>query len=83
MIEGFFYEKKKEILESQHYQKLAIMVQDTQLIYKDISKNDAITNIKKYSKKAFEFLRDKYVTIVPFGNTLIFFHQIEILSGVF
>lgn len=68
---GFFYEKKREILESQHYQKLAIMVQDAQAIYKDISKNDAITNIKKYSSLAFEFLKEKYVTLVPFGKTHI------------
>jgi hypothetical protein len=72
LFEGFFYEKKREILESQHYQKLAIMVQDAQSIYKDISKNDAITNIKKYSKIAFEFVREKYVTLVPFGKKLIF-----------
>lgn len=59
-------------MESQHYQKLAIMAQDLQLIYKDISKNDAITNIKKYSTLAFEFLREKYVTLVPFGMKLVF-----------
>ncbi|CAB3385673.1 Hypothetical predicted protein [Cloeon dipterum] len=67
-ISSFFYEKKKEITESEHYQKLAMIAQDIIAIYKDISKNDTITNIKKYSTKAYDFFKEKYVNVVPFGK---------------
>lgn len=43
---------------------------DFDKFYKDITKNSTISNIKKYSVKFYEFLKEKYFTIVPFGKEL-------------
>ncbi|KAF4531743.1 hypothetical protein B566_EDAN015189 [Ephemera danica] len=66
----FFYEKQKEIQESPHYSKFAIFLRDLDAAWKDFTNNDAITNIQKYSTMFFNFAREKYIAIVPFGREL-------------
>ncbi|PNF28889.1 hypothetical protein B7P43_G03854 [Cryptotermes secundus] len=72
-ILDFLYERKNDVLESPYFSKIYDFGQDLDKIYKDIMKNDILTNIKKYSKILYDFIREKYFTIVPFGKEL---HQI-------
>lgn len=39
-------------------------------LYRDIAANDVITNVRKYSVLAWQFLRAKYFVLVPFGHEL-------------
>ncbi|XP_066998183.2 uncharacterized protein Apoltp [Anabrus simplex] len=69
-VMDFLYQQKKEIFESPYFTKVANFTQDLDRLYKDIIKNDMITNIRKYSKIIYEFLKEKYFTMVPFGKEL-------------
>ncbi|GLH12107.1 Apolipophorins, partial [Gryllus bimaculatus] len=66
----FLYQRKTELVESPYFSKFANFTQDLDKFYKDIMKNDIITNIRKYSKIVYEFIRDKYFAMVPFGKEL-------------
>jgi hypothetical protein len=76
----FFYEKKKEIQESPHYNKFAVFLHDLDIFYKDFTRNDAITNIQKYSSVVFDFIREKYFAVVPFGEYNWVIHNKIVLS---
>ena len=62
------YDRKNDVMESPYFSKIYELSQDLDKFYKDITKNDIITNIKKYSKIFYDFLREKYFTMVPFGK---------------
>ncbi|PSN49824.1 hypothetical protein C0J52_08839 [Blattella germanica] len=72
-ILDFLYERKNDVMESPYFSKIYELSQDLDKFYKDIKKNDLITNIRKYTKILYDFLREKYFSMVPFGNEL---HQI-------
>jgi hypothetical protein len=55
-------------LESPYFSKIYDFGQDVDKIYKDFVKNDILTNIRKYTKILYDFIREKYFTIVPFGK---------------
>jgi hypothetical protein len=55
-------------LESPYFSRIYDFGQDVDNIYKDIVKNDILTNIRKYTKMLYDFIREKYFTIVPFGK---------------
>ncbi|XP_063238564.1 uncharacterized protein LOC134540049 isoform X2 [Bacillus rossius redtenbacheri] len=76
-ITAFLYERKLDIVDSYYYNQFANLTQDIDRIYRDINKNDIITNIRKYSKLIFEFVKEKYFSLVPFGKELE-----EILSEI-
>ena len=57
-------------MESPYFSKIYDLGQDVDKLYKDIMKNDIITNIRKYSKILYDFIREKYFTMVPFGKNL-------------
>lgn len=44
--------------------------QDVDRLYKDLVSNDALTNIRKYSGLAWQFFKEKYFRLVPFGSEL-------------
>ncbi|XP_049847119.1 uncharacterized protein LOC126299332 [Schistocerca gregaria] len=69
-ILDFLYQRRSEIVESPYFSKFANFTQDLDKIYKDLLKNDALTNIKKYSYIIYQFLEDKYFALVPFGKEL-------------
>ncbi|XP_069692884.1 uncharacterized protein Apoltp isoform X2 [Periplaneta americana] len=69
-ILDFLYERKNDVLESPYFSKIYDFGQDLDKLYKDITKNDIITNIRKYSKIVYEFIKEKYFTMVPFGKEL-------------
>lgn len=67
-ISDFLYLRKAEIVESPYFSKFAKLKQDLDKVYTDIISHDAITNFKKYSKIIYEFLKEKYFSMVPFGK---------------
>nr|CAD7407930.1 unnamed protein product [Timema cristinae] len=69
-ILDFLYERKNDIVDSPYFSKFANFTQDVDRIYKDIMKNNTLTNIGKYSKIIIEFVKEKYFTIIPFGKEL-------------
>jgi hypothetical protein len=75
-VSDFLYERKNDVMESPYFSKIYDLGQDVDKLYKDIMKNDIITNIKKYSKILYDFIREKYFTMVPFGkNPIISIHE--------
>lgn len=66
----FLYLRKNELIESPYFVKLANFSHDVDRFYKDITGNNTIGSIIKYTKIAWEFLKDKYFNTVPFGKEL-------------
>jgi len=69
-ISDFLYERKNDVMESPYFSKIYDLGQDIDKLYKDIMKNDMLTNIRKYSKILYDFISEKYFTMVPFGKNL-------------
>jgi hypothetical protein len=69
-IADFLYERKNDVMESPYFSKIYDLGQDVDKLYKDIMKNDIITNTRKYSKILYDFIREKYFAMVPFGKNL-------------
>jgi hypothetical protein len=70
LISDFLYKRTNEIIESPYFNQVSNFTQDLDRLYKDLIKNDTITNIKKYAALAWQFLKQKYFKIVPFGDEL-------------
>lgn len=66
----FIYKRTNELAESPYFNKVSSFTQDVDHLYKDIKSHDAITNIKKYSLIAWNFIKEKYFKLVPFGAEL-------------
>lgn len=66
----FIYKRTTELAESPYFNKVSSFTQDIDRLYKDIKSHDAITNIKKYSLIAWNFIKEKYFKLVPFGAEL-------------
>ncbi|KAG7207006.1 hypothetical protein KM043_000897 [Ampulex compressa] len=66
----FLYDRRNDIVASPYFDRFANFTQDVDKFYRDIKSNDIITNIHKYSGVVIEFLKERYVTFVPFGAEL-------------
>ncbi|TDG46759.1 hypothetical protein AWZ03_006806 [Drosophila navojoa] len=66
----FIYKRTNELAESPYFNKMSSFTADVERLYRDIQANDAITNIKKYSTLAWNFIKEKYFKLVPFGAEL-------------
>lgn len=66
----FIYKRTNELAESPYFNKVSSFTQDVDRLYKDIKSHDALTNIKKYSTIAWNFIKEKYFKLVPFGAEL-------------
>lgn len=66
----FLYKRTNELIESPYFNKVSDFTQDLDRLYKDLMANDALTNIKKYTVLGWEFLKEKYFKIVPFGKEM-------------
>lgn len=51
--------------------KFSKFSQDVDKFYKDITGNNTITAIVKYSQKGWNFLKEKYIDEIPFGKELL------------
>ncbi|KQS70383.1 uncharacterized protein Dere_GG10045, isoform C [Drosophila erecta] len=66
----FIYKRTNELAESPYFNKVSSFTADAERLYRDFKSNDAITNIKKYSTLAWNFVKEKYFKLVPFGAEL-------------
>lgn len=66
----FLHKHTNDLTQSPYFDTVSEFMRDLDTVYQDIQKNDAITNIKKYSTLASAFLREKYFKVVPFGREL-------------
>lgn len=56
--------------ESPYFTKVSNFTQDMDRLYRDITTNDILTNIKKYSAVTWYFVKEKYFKYVPFSNEM-------------
>lgn len=66
----FLHKQSDEFTRSPYFDMVSVFTQDMDRIYQDLTTNDAITNIKKYSSLTWQFLEEKYFKFVPFGKEL-------------
>lgn len=66
----FLYKRKHEIEESPYFVHFASFTQDIDKFYKDITNKSIIYNFKKYSKIVYNFIKEKYFSMIPFGKEL-------------
>lgn len=66
----FMYNRTNELIESPYFSKVANITHDLDVFYQDLSNNDLFTNIRKYSGVIWQFLREKFLSMVPFGKEL-------------
>lgn len=66
----FLRKHTDDLTTSPYYDTVSEFMRNLDTVYRDIQKNDAITNIKKYSKLASVYLSEKYFKVVPFGREL-------------
>nr|XP_018903254.1 PREDICTED: uncharacterized protein LOC109034507 [Bemisia tabaci] len=66
----FIYEKRLELLNSTIFAKNSNLSMELDAFYKDLTKNDIVFNFKKYTGILLRLLKDRYFSLVPFGNEL-------------
>lgn len=66
----FLYIRKNELVEHPYFSKFSNFTQDLDRFYKDMTGNDTIASIYKYTNTVYNFLKDKYFKLVPFGKEL-------------
>ncbi|CAH0561935.1 unnamed protein product [Brassicogethes aeneus] len=64
----FLYIRKTEIIGNPYFAKLSNFTQDVDKFYRDITGNNTISSIYKYTKIAWNFLKEKYLNNVPFAK---------------
>lgn len=64
------YNRTNELIESPYFVKVSNITHDLDVFYQDLQNNDIFTNVRKYSGLAFQFLREKFMSLVPFGKEL-------------
>ncbi|KAL9926249.1 apolipoprotein lipid transfer particle isoform 1-T7 [Glossina fuscipes fuscipes] len=66
----FIYKRTNALAESPYFNKVSSFTQDVDRLYRDIKSRDAVSNMKKYSNIAWNFIKEKYFKLVPFGAEL-------------
>ncbi|XP_034937258.1 uncharacterized protein Apoltp [Chelonus insularis] len=69
-IVDFLYDRRNELIKSPYFDRFTNFTQDFDKFYRDIKANDIITNIYKYTGIVITFIRERYFTMVPFGEEL-------------
>lgn len=64
------YNRTNELIESPYFSKVSNITHDLDVFYQDLSNNDLFTNVRKYSGVMWQFLREKFLSMVPFGKEL-------------
>ncbi|CAH1158795.1 unnamed protein product [Phyllotreta striolata] len=67
----FLYIRKNEIIESPYFLRFTKFSQDLDKFYRDIRGSNTIASLYKYTQIAWNFLKEKYLTIIPFGKETI------------
>ncbi|XP_045482614.1 uncharacterized protein LOC123686485 [Harmonia axyridis] len=66
----FLYIRKNEILESPYFAKFTNFTHDVDKFYKDITGNNTLSSVVKYTKISWNFFRAKYMDKLPFAKEL-------------
>ncbi|KAK9890371.1 hypothetical protein WA026_010464 [Henosepilachna vigintioctopunctata] len=66
----FLYIRKAEILESPYFAKFTNFTSDVDKFYKDITGNNTLSSVVKYTKISWSFFREKYMDKLPFAKEL-------------
>lgn len=66
----FVQNRTSELTESPYFEKVTNITHDLDILYQDLSNNDVFTNVKKYTGLFWQFLREKFVNLVPFGKEM-------------
>lgn len=69
-IYDFLHKRSDEFVRSPYFDTVSIFTQDMDRLYQDLTTNDLITNIRKYSLLTWQFVKEKYFKFVPFGKEL-------------
>lgn len=69
-IFNFLYVRSNEIVESPYFHRVSNFTQDIDRLYQDIMGNDVLTNLRKYSVLGWQFVKEKYFVLVPFGKEM-------------
>lgn len=64
------YNRTNELIESPYFTKVSNITHDLDVLYQDLQNNDAFTNIRKYSGVMLQFIKEKFLSMVPFGKEL-------------
>lgn len=67
-VSDFLYIRKNEIIVNPYFAKFSNFTHDLDKFYKDITGNNTISSVYKYSKIAWNFLKEKYLNNVPFAK---------------
>lgn len=67
----FLYITKNEIIESPYFVKFSKFSHDVDKFYQDIKGNSTIAAIYKYSEIGVNFVKEKYINLIPFGKELM------------
>lgn len=62
------YNRTNELIESPYFTKVSNITHDLDVLYQDLQNNDVFTNVRKYSGVMWQFLREKFLSMVPFGK---------------
>ncbi|KAG5880871.1 hypothetical protein JTB14_004019 [Gonioctena quinquepunctata] len=68
---GFLYERKNEIIDSPFFVQFTKLSHDIDDFWKDLSGNNTIASVYKYSEITWEFVTEKYLKLIPFGRELL------------
>lgn len=68
----FIYTQTNEIVDSPYFNRFTNFTADFDRFYRDLVSSDWITIVYKYSTVAYNFIRDKYFSAVPFGKELTY-----------
>lgn len=69
-IYDFLYQRSNELVESPYFTQVSNFTTNLDHFYRDLISNDAVTNFKKYSVVVYEFVKEKYFHLIPFGKEL-------------
>lgn len=63
----FIYAKKNDLINSPNFLRSANFTQKLDEIYKDFSKNDIVTNVKKYLGVLYDTIYEYYISNIPYS----------------
>jgi hypothetical protein len=64
----FMYNRTNELIESPYFTKVSNITHDLDVFYQDLQHNDVFTNLRKYSGVMLTFLKEKVLSMIPFGK---------------
>jgi hypothetical protein len=64
------YNRTNELIESPYFTKVSNITHDLDVLYQDLQNNDIFSNLRKYGSVMWQFLKEKFLRMVPFGHEM-------------